>query len=142
MIPALSLGKSIYVTGWQAKYWKRYIEYLNRYCTGESIDLKTFAIEITNEIAKPMVPLLARVQKLEFHRCEWSHPFLKNLPTWSPELRELKFSANYQWMLCNSRNLHFESLHGKFLKLDLISFNEQNWEVHNEKFLKQNPQLR
>lgn len=55
------------------EFLQKHIELLNRYCNEEAIELKIIYADITDEIAILMMPLLARVRKLEFKYC-----FLRN----------------------------------------------------------------
>lgn len=83
-----------------------------------------------------MVPVLERLQKLEFTRCQLGKVFSKKLPLWSPELRELEFS------FCTLSKK--DGIRQRFPKLESIGF-RLIWDVKNSdmaEFLHQNPQLK
>lgn len=121
------------------KIQKRFIELLNQYCTGESIDLNIRQFDITDEIALLLQSLLARVRKLEFYGCEISKLILQSLSIWSPELRELMFTLHD-----DEKAIPFESLRQCLPKLKFISFkcNSHITNIDIEEILKQNLQLK
>lgn len=129
-----------YIPNSRAKYQKRLIEFLSMYWTEMSIEFEISEFDITDEIALLMLPTLARMRKLQFSHCKLNALMLRNLPLWSPKLRQLKFVANY----FQTNVLTFNALHQKFPKLKLISFISEN-SVNNigvEQYLEQNPQLK
>lgn len=119
----------------RANHQKRLIQSLSRYCIGESIELVLRSYEINEEMAFITRPLLERVTKLEFDTCRFSMMLQRNLPLWSPELRELKYTYD-------ASNFSFDQ--GQlFPKLESISFERTNMEKsHIELFLEKNPQLK
>lgn len=119
---------------------KRLIEFMSVYWTGTSIELEISEYDITDEIALLMLPTLARMHKLQFSHCKLSALILRNLPLWSPKLRQLKFVANY----FQKNVIKFDALHQKFPKLKLISFISESSvnKIDVEQYLEQNPQLK
>lgn len=91
--------------------------------------------DITDKTARLLLPLLERIQKLEFTRCKLGKGFLKNLPLWSPDLRELEYS------FCTL--LRKECIRQRFPKLESVGFRFVP-DVRNsdmEEYLNQNQQL-
>lgn len=125
----------------EAVYQKRLIEFLVRYCAEGFIKLELSSFDITDEIAILMSPLLGRVQRLHFENCKLDDRFLTNLPFWSPELRELVYSAGHR---SNQQRNRLDFWHQKFPKLESIDFsytkNVSDRDV--EKLLMHHPQLK
>lgn len=120
---------------------KRGIELFSRYCVGTSVDLEIsiYDFNITNEIALLMVPLLARAKSLSFNSTQLDKTFLENLPSWAPELHELRIdNDDYE------EENQLKNLRHKFPKLETLSFYELRQLEHSdiEEFLKQNPQIK
>lgn len=124
----------------RTKFQKRLIGLVNLHCVGESIEICLKDFDITDEIANLMQPLLSRVRKIHLKDCQWGEVFLKNLPFWSPKLREFEC----EWRDSKYEDQYFDSLHQRFSMLESISFlrtrNLRNSDI--QEFLNQNPQLK
>lgn len=109
------------------------------YCTGTLTELMITCCEITGEIETYLRPLLRHIHKLSFSSCHNSQFYERMLSSWSPQLRELKFSGR---LLIMPNPTHI--LGQVFPKLVLISFcrvsNLDNTAL--EGFLRLNPQLK
>lgn len=119
----------------RAKFQKRIIKLVSLYFIGKFTKLLVDGFDITDNIALLMVPVLERVQKLEFTRCQFGKVFSKKLSLWSPELRELEFS------FCTLSKK--DGIRQRFPKLESIGF-RFIYDMKNsdmEEFLHQNPQL-
>lgn len=132
---------SLYGQKGRAQFQKRIIELLNLYCVGETIDLKLSRFDIIDDLAVLMVPLLGRVQNLNLEDCQSGGLFLKKLPFWSPELREL----NCQSLNDSDREgMQFDGLHRNFPKLEsIVIVRVAAVNITDiEEILKWNPQLK
>lgn len=111
------------------------------YWTEISINLVIYRFDINDEIASIMRPSLARVWKLLFFECEMTKSTLKNLLSWSPELLGLEYAC---CELSNNEETEFQSLRGKFPKLESIFLmvveNINSTDIDD--ILKENPQLK
>lgn len=124
----------------RTKYGKRFIEVSSRYCTKMHIELMIYNLDLNDEIAFLMQPLLARVRKLFLCNCKFGKSFRQNLPLWSPELLELEFGPD--WI---SENDGEKAIDRKFPKLESISAFWGHDNVKNidfKVFMMQNPQLK
>lgn len=124
------------------KQQKHDIELLSRYCTGTSIRLAVCNLNLSDEIALLMVPLLTRARKLSFFQTRLGKLSLKKLAFWSPELRELHFTDEDEEERGEEQ---FTCLRGKFPKLESLSFEDIRYSVDQsdiEEFLKLNSQLK
>lgn len=124
------------------KQQKHDIALLSRYCTGTSIRLAVCNLNLSDDIALLMVPLLTRARKLGFHHTQLGELSLKKLALWSPELRELHFNDDDE---DERGEKQFTCLRGKFPKLESLSFEGISYSVDQsdiEEFLKQNSQLK
>lgn len=143
-----AFAKMVYVDGFdcgkesRAKYQKCFIELLNQYCTGTSINLTIWKFYFTDEIALLMQPSLARIRKLLLIDCVLGESIMKNLSLQSPELRELTFECCGIVTECVMPS---EYLRTKFQKLESISYQYDEF-VDNiiiiGEILKQNQQLK
>lgn len=124
----------------QVEFPKRAIELLTKYCAKTIIKLKLDSVDLSDEFALLMQPMLKKVRRLEFDGCFLGEVFLRNLAIWSPELRELIFKD-----INGSKDGEMSSdfLHQKYPKLEYVDFDNVN--VKNSdigEFLKQNAQLK
>lgn len=119
----------------------RILEPLNRYCGGKLQELVLWNFYLTEETALLLRPLLLSIHRLRIEKHSLDL-FLKMLPEWAPELRELEIDN----MISNSDQdvVRFVGLQPQFQNLERFSLKSVS-HVNNddvEEVLKWNPQLK
>lgn len=120
------------------EYHVQIIELLVRYCNPKSEQLAFWSLDITHSIAFKMQALLRHLCKLEFYKCAFSEHFMKMLPKWSPNMKEL-IVADFEDHDLSSKGF-FQNF-PKLEKIELINgSNVQNADI--EGIISHNPQLK
>lgn len=129
--------------GWDARYnhkgcFTEIIKLLARHCGGTLIELElcNYGFKITTHVAEMFRPLLTGLRILTTRETDISGTFLRMLPLWSPELKELKLEKS-QTLFPSGFNQNFPKLESvSFLHMKFVKF------ANIEEMLKNNPQLK
>lgn len=120
----------------------RILRLLNRYCSETLQELVLWNFYLTEDTALLLRPLLRSIHRLRIEKHSLCDLFLKMLPEWAPELRELELDN----LNSNSdqEKIRFVGLQPRFQHLERFSLKSVS-RVDNddvEEFLKWNPQLK
>lgn len=120
----------------------RIFQLLVQYCTAMLKELELWNYFLTDETALVLQPLLRNLHRLRIEETGIGDLFLKMLPHWAPELRELEFDSIRRYGI--HENVQFVCLQQKFPHLEVISLNWVKGIANEdiEELLKWNPQLK
>lgn len=110
------------------------IDMLAHYCGERMIQLEVHQLEITDDVATKMRPLLHHLRILDVNTYDISECFLRMLPIWAPNLHRLELPF-FQ------KNPRFTVQRPIFPQLEKVSY-AGNYIANVNEFLKLNPQLK
>lgn len=120
----------------------RILELLSYYCSETLQELVLWNYFVTDDTALLLKPLLLSLHRLRIEKFSLGDLFLRMLPKWAPELRELEYECIDDKVV--SGEAQFVGLQAHFHKLERISLKRVSGVRKDtvEELLKQNPQLK